>query len=321
MAEESPLFPEIEPYETSRLRVSTIHDLYYEQCGNPDGKPVVFLHGGPGGGVSHAYRRYFDPAFYRIILFDQRGAGQSTPSAELRENTTWDLVEDIERLRNHLGVDRWLVFGGSWGSTLALTYAIQHPGQVVGLILRGIFLCRKLEIEWFYQNGASFIYPDAWDKYLAPIPEAERGDLVQAYYRRLTSDDPQVRLEAAKAWSIWEASTSHLYIDAEGVRKFDENDEKSLAFARIECHYFTNHAFFPQDDYLLRHAHEINHISTRIAQGRYDIVCPIRSAWDLKKVMPAADLRIVPDAGHSSFEPGIARELVQATQDFQHLFA
>ncbi|HEY9089543.1 MAG TPA: prolyl aminopeptidase [Anaerolineaceae bacterium] len=321
MTDETPFFPEIEPYNTGRLRVSALHELYYEECGNPNGKPVVFLHGGPGGGVSPAYRRYFDPDFYRIVLFDQRGAGKSTPSAELQENTTWKLVEDIETLRRHLGLERWLVFGGSWGSTLALTYAVTYPERVIGLILRGIFLCRKMEIDWFYQHGASFIYPDAWDNYLAPIPEEERGDLVAAYYRRLTSPDRAVRVEAATAWSVWEASTSHLFIDTEGARKFEEDIDKSLAFARIECHYFTNAAFFPEDGWLLRKAPSINHIPTRIAQGRYDIVCPIRSAWDLKKVMPAADLRIVPDAGHSSFEPGIARELVQATEDFKRLFA
>ncbi len=317
----SPLYPEIEPYHTGQLRVSDLHSLYYEESGNPRGKPVVFLHGGPGGGVSPAYRRYFDPDFYRIILFDQRGAGQSTPPAELRENTTWDLVEDIERLRRELGVDRWLVFGGSWGSTLALAYAITHPARVVGLILRGIFLVRKKEIDWFYQEGASFLFADAWEKYLAPIPEAERGDIVMAYYRRLTHDDPRVRAEAAKAWSIWEASTSHLYPDPEGVRRFEESEDKSLSFARIECHYFVNKAFFPEDGYLLQRAPEINHIPTRIAQGRYDVVCPMTSAWDLKKAMPAADLRIVPDAGHSSFDPGIARELVQATDDYRALFS
>lgn len=316
----SPLYPEIEPYQTGELRVSDLHTLYYEESGNPRGNPVVFLHGGPGGGISPAYRRYFDPAFYRIILFDQRGAGQSTPSAELRENTTWDLVEDIERLRRHLSVERWLVFGGSWGSTLALTYAITHPARVVGLVLRGIFLVRKKEIDWFYQEGASYLFPDAWEKYLAPIPQAERGDLVSAYYLRLTHADPLVRTEAAKAWSIWEATTSHLYPDPVGVRRFEESEERSLAFARIECHYFVNRAFFPEDGYLLRRAPEINHIPTRIAQGRYDVVCPLVSAWELKKAMPAADLRIVPDAGHSSFEPGIARELVQATNDFRTLF-
>lgn len=321
MADETPFFPEIEPYHSGMLRVSDLHTLYYEECGNPTGRPVVFLHGGPGGGVSPAYRRYFDPAFYRIVLFDQRGAGQSTPSAELRENTTWDLVADIETLRDHLGIQRWLVFGGSWGSTLALTYAVTHPQRVVGLILRGIFLCRKMEIDWFYQSGASFIYPDAWEKYLAPIPEEERHDLVSAYYRRLTSPDREVRAQAAAAWSIWEASTSHLYLDTEGIRKFEEDIDKALAFARIECHYFTNAAFFSEDGWLLKKVAGINHIPTRIAQGRYDIVCPIRSAWDLTRMMPDADLRIVPDAGHSSFEPGIARELVQATEDFKSLFA
>lgn len=314
------LYPEVEPYRIDKLRVANIHSLYFEETGNPNGKPVVFLHGGPGGGVQPAHRRYFDPAFYRIILFDQRGAGQSTPSAELRENTTWDLVDDIEKLREHLNIDRWLVFGGSWGSTLALSYAVTHPDKVVGLILRGIFLCRKQEIHWFYQEGASNIFPDAWDNYLAPIPPEERGDLVKAYYKRLTSANMEERIAAAKAWSIWEASTSHLYVDEEAITKF-ENPELALAFARIECHYFINGAFFNSDNFLLEKATAINHIPTRIVQGRYDMVCPIRSAWDLCKVMPAAELKIIPDAGHSAMEPGIVKELVQATENYKSLFA
>lgn len=316
---EEPFYPEIEPYDSGYLPVSDLHTLYYEQVGNPDGKPVVFLHGGPGGGLSPEYRRFFDPQFYRVILFDQRGAGKSIPYAELRENTTWDLVADIEKIRTSLGIERWLVFGGSWGSTLSLAYAVTHPDRVAGLILRGIFLCRKMEIDWFYQYGAHFIYPDAWDKYLAPIPQEERGDLVRAYYRRLTSEDPAVRIEAAKAWSIWEASTSHLYQDVKAVEEY-EDPEKALAFARIECHYFVNNAFFPDDNFLLEKARGIRHIPMRIVQGRYDIVCPIRSAWDLKKVLVDADLRIIPDAGHSAMEPGTKRELVQAAEDFKRLF-
>lgn len=313
------LYPEITPFNISKLRVANIHTLYFEETGNPNGKPVVFLHGGPGGGVQPTHRRYFDPEFYRIILFDQRGAGQSTPAAELQENTTWDLVADIEKLRNYLNIDRWLVFGGSWGSTLALSYAITHPEQVIGLILRGIFLCRKQEIDWFYQKGASHIFPDAWEKYLAPIPPAERTDMVSAYYKRLTSDHLEERIAAAKAWSIWEASTSHLFVDEQAVANF-ENPELALAFARIECHYFINKAFFSSDNFLLENAPLINHIPTRIVQGRYDMVCPMQSAWELSKAMPMADLRIVPDAGHSAMEPGIIKELVTATEDFKKLF-
>lgn len=312
-------FPEIEPYRTGYLRVSDLHNLYYEEVGNPNGKPVVFLHGGPGGGVQPASRQFFDPDFYRVILFDQRGAGKSQPYAELRENTTWDLVSDIEKIREHLGIERWLVFGGSWGSTLSLAYAVTHPERVIGLILRGIFLCRKLEIDWFYQEGASFIYPDAWEKYLAPIPAEERDDLVAAYYRRLTSEDETTRVEAAKAWSVWEASTSHLYQDPAAMESY-ENPEKAVAFARIECHYFINRAFFDSEQFLLERAKTINHIPTRIVQGRYDIVCPARSAWDLSKSMPAADLRITPDCGHAGSEPANLRELLQATEEFKKLF-
>jgi proline iminopeptidase len=312
------LFPEIEPYSSERLKVSELHELYFEESGNPEGKPVVFLHGGPGGGTNPGYRRFFDPNFYRIILFDQRGAGKSTPQAALRENTTWDLVADIERIRTHLGIERWLVFGGSWGSTLALAYAEAYPERVTGLIMRGIFLCRKMEIDWFYQNGASFIYPDAWEKFLAPIPEAERGELVKAYYQRLTSSDRRVQLEAAKAWSIWEATTSHLFVDEKSILDF-ENPERALPFARIECHYFVNGAFFATDNYLIENAGKIAHLPVRIAQGRYDIVCPIRSAWDLHKALPKADLRIIQDAGHSAMEPGITRELIRAAEDFKKL--
>lgn len=312
-------YPEIEPYDSGFLPVSDLHTLYYEQVGNPEGKPVVFLHGGPGGGISPAYRRFFDPAFYRVVLFDQRGSGKSTPFAGLRDNTTWDLVADIEKIREKLGIDRWLVFGGSWGSTLSLAYAVTHPGRVVGLILRGIFLVRKIELDWFYQSGASYLFPDAWEKYLAPIPPDERGDMISAYYRRLTGEDETARLEAAKAWSIWEATTSHLYVDEEAIAEY-EDPRKALPFARIECHYFFHKAFFPTDDFLLEKARGINHIPTRIVQGRYDLVCPARSAWDLKQAMPAADLRITPDAGHSAMEPGNKRELVQASEDFKELF-
>jgi proline iminopeptidase len=310
------LYPEIEPYRTGRLRVSEIHELYFEECGNPAGRPVVFVHGGPGGGVEPKYRRFFDPAAYRIVLFDQRGCGQSTPHAELRDNTTWHLVSDMEKVRAHLGIDRWQVFGGSWGSTLGLAYAESHPERVTELVLRGIFLLRKSEIDWFYQRGADALFPDAWEGYLAPIPEAERGDLLHAYYRRLTSEDPQVQRQAAKAWSVWEGSTSCLFPNRELILKTG-GDLFALAFARIECHYFVNHGFLDPETRLLDEVSRIRHIPAVIVQGRYDVVCPMRSAWALHRAWPEADLRIVPDAGHSALEPGITHELIEATDRFR----
>ena len=310
------LYPAIEPFASGFLQVSPLHRLYYEQCGNPDGKPVVFLHGGPGAGCGPNSRRFFDPAHYHIILFDQRGCGRSTPHAELVENTTWELVADMERLREHLGIDRWQVFGGSWGSTLALSYAQTHPQRVSELVLRGIFMLRRWELEWFYQKGCDAIFPDAWETYLAQIPEVERGDLISAYYRRLTSPDPAIRLSAAKAWSVWEASTSYLLQDA-GQIQGNAVDEFALAFARIECHYFVHGGFFEADDQLLRNASRLKDIPAVIVQGRYDVVCPARSAWDLHRAWPEADLRIVADAGHSAFEPGITDELVRATDRFR----
>ncbi|WP_049622028.1 prolyl aminopeptidase [Frateuria defendens] len=310
------LYPPIEPYGRGFLAVSPLHTLYYEQSGNPHGKPVVFLHGGPGGGTNPRCRQFFDPAVYRIVLFDQRGCGLSKPHAELRENTTWDLVADIERLRGHLGLDRWQVFGGSWGSTLALAYAQTHPDRVTELVLRGIFMLRRWELEWFYQKGCDALYPDAWEAYLAAIPEAERGDLISAYHRRLTSPDPAVRLAAAQAWSVWEAATSYLYQDPAHIVASGE-DEFALAFARIECHYFVHGGFFEHDDQLLRNVARIRRIPAVIVQGRYDVVCPMRSAWDLHRAWPEADLRIVQDAGHSAFEPGNLHELVEATDRFR----
>jgi proline iminopeptidase len=312
------LYPAIEPFDEGMLPVSDVHTLYYEQSGNPEGLPVVFLHGGPGGGTVPEYRRFFDPSAYRIVLFDQRGSGKSTPHASLEENTTWHLVSDIERLREHLGIEDWVVFGGSWGSTLALAYAQTHPNRCRALVLRGIFLCRPKEILWFYQEGASAIYPDVWEQYVAVIPEAERGDMMSAYHRRLTSDDESVRLEAARAWSIWEGSTSKLFPDPGFIEEFGEA-EFALAFARIECHYFMHNAFFDTDNYLIENVDKIRHIPSIIVQGRYDVVCPMMSAWELHRAWPEADLRIVADAGHSALEPGITGELVEATDRFRSL--
>ena len=310
------LYPPIEPYDEGMLAVSPVHAIHYEQCGNPDGTPALFLHGGPGGGIVPDYRRFFDPEAYRVVLFDQRGSGQSTPHASLEENTTWDLVSDIERLREHLGIEKWLVFGGSWGSTLSLAYAQTHPARVRALVLRGIFLCRQKEIRWFYQEGASWIFPDVWEQYLEVIPEEERGDMVSAYYRRLTSEDEGVRLEAARAWSVWEGSTSKLFFDYEMIDKFADA-EFALAFARIECHYFMNNAFFDTDNYLIENAGKIRHIPAVIVQGRYDVVCPIQSAWELHRAWPEAEWKVIPDAGHSATEPGTIAALVEATDKFK----
>jgi len=310
------LYPEIEPYQTGHLKVSPIHEIYYEQCGNPQGKPVLFVHGGPGGGTGSKERQFFDPNHYRIILFHQRGCGQSRPHACLEENTTWHLVADMELLRESLNIEQWMVFGGSWGSTLSLSYAQTHPTRVTELVLRGIFMLRRKEIRWFYQEGASFIYPDAWESYLSPIPEEERGDLLSAYYKRLTHEDVAVRQEAAKAWSIWEGSTSFLYQSPENIAKC-AGDDFSMAFARIECHYFTHHGFFEREEQLLEDIDKIRHIPTVIVQGRYDVVCPMQSAWELHRVWPEADLKVVQGAGHSSLDPGNLHELVSATDAFR----
>jgi proline iminopeptidase len=315
MSERRTYYPEIEPFRTGRLRVSEVHDLYYEESGNPNGKPVVFLHGGPGGGTEPKHRRFFDPATYRIVLVDQRGCGKSTPHASLVDNTTWHLVSDIEALRTHLGIDKWQVFGGSWGSTLALAYAQTHPDRVTELVLRGIFLLRKTEIDWFYQKGASAIFPDAWEDYVAQIPVDERGDMVSAYHRRLTSENAEIRQSAARAWSVWEGRTSCLSPNEQLIARFD-GDEFSLAFARIECHYFMNNGFLMGKE-LLANVEKIRKIPCVIVQGRYDVVCPMESAWALHRAWPEADLRIVGDAGHSANEPGITSELVVATDKFR----
>jgi proline iminopeptidase len=310
-------YPSMEPYSTGFLRVSDVHELYYEESGNPRGKPAVFVHGGPGGGTDAKMRGFFDPKKYRIILFDQRGCGQSRPHASLEDNTTWHLVADMERLRQELGIEKWLVFGGSWGSTLALAYAETHPQRVTELVLRGIFLLRRWEIEWFYQNpgGAAALYPDLWERYIEPIPEEERADMIAAYYKRLTSDDAEVLGKAAKAWSIWEGATSFLRLNPDYIAKFQE-DEYAAAFARIECHYFINKGFFQTDNQLIEGVGRIRNIPTVIVQGRYDVVCPMKSAWDLHRAWPEADLRIVPDAGHSAFEAGNIHELISATDRF-----
>jgi proline iminopeptidase len=312
------LYPAIEPYHTETLQVSELHTLYLEQVGNPAGKPVVFLHGGPGGGIDPIYRRYFNPEAWRIVLFDQRGCGRSTPHAELRQNTTWDLVDDIETIRMHLGIETWVVFGGSWGSTLALAYSQTYSASCSGLILRGIFLLRPKELRWFYQEGASYLFPDAWEEYLKPIPVDKRGDLIAAYYHRLTNPDRQIRLEAALAWSIWEASTSKLLPDPDLQQKFGES-QFADAFARIECHYFVNKGFLNPDDQLLTQCDRIRHIPTVIVQGRYDVVCPMVSAWELHQALPKAEFIVVPDAGHSMTEPGIRSALIDATDRFAAL--
>lgn len=312
------LYPEVEPYRTGRLQVGDEHEIYFEESGNPNGKPVVFLHGGPGGGSEPKHRRYFDPKAYRIVLFDQRGCGRSTPFASLEDNTTWHLVEDIEKLREHLEIERWQVFGGSWGSTLALAYAETHPNRVTELVLRGIFLLRREEIRWFYQEGASWIFPDAWLDYENHIPLSERGDFLRAYYTRLTSSDPAVQHAAAKVWSVWEGRTSCLIPNPELVAR-TAADDFSLAFARIESHYFINDGWLTNGRELLAPANidKIRKIPGVIVQGRYDVVCPTRSAWDLHVAWPEADLRIVPDAGHAASEPGIVHELVSATDRFR----
>jgi proline iminopeptidase len=311
------LFPEIEPYESGFLRADALHTVYYEQCGNPNGKPAIFVHGGPGGGSSPIHRRFWDPAVYRIVLFDQRGCGRSTPHAELRHNTTWHLVDDMERIRESLGIDRWQLFGGSWGSTLSLAYAQEHPERVTEMVLRGIFLLRRREIQWYYQEGASRIFPEAWREYLEPIPEEERQDLVSAYYRRLMSPDRTERIRAARAWSMWEGRTSRLVPDPELISRTSD-ETFAEAFARIECHYFINGGFFREDDQLLQNMSRIRHIPAVIVQGRYDIVCPAESAYELHFAWPGSILKIAPQSGHSALEPEITSLLVEATGTLSH---
>ncbi len=306
------LYPEIEPYRTHRLAVDDIHELHVEECGNPEGLPVVFLHGGPGAGVSPYHRRFFDPARYRIVLFDQRGAGRSTPHAELRNNTTQDLVADIEKIRTHFGIERWVVFGGSWGSTLALAYAQAHAERALGLVLRGIFLGRPGELRWFNEldGGASWIFPERWERYLEYIPVEERDDMVEAYWRRLDSEDEAVRLAAAMAWGNWEGGSTTLLHDPNEPGNF-ANPKAAISVARAEAHYF-RHAFFMEANQLLRDIERVRHIPATIVHGRYDIICPVKSAYDLAKAWPEAQFHIVL-AGHSAADPAIVDVLVQAT--------
>ena len=311
----SNLYSPISPYNEFTLKVSDIHTIYVEESGNPKGKPVIFLHGGPGGGIEPIYRQYFNPNKWRIIIFDQRGCGKSTPLAELCENTTWDLVKDIEKIRNYCKINSWVVFGGSWGSTLSLAYAITHPKNCKALILRGIFLLRKIEIDWFYQNGCNYIFPDAWENYINIIPVKERNNLVQAYYNKLTSKNKKIRIEAAKSWTIWEASTSTLIPSQKLLHHY--HDEKTAeAFSRIECHYFINKGFFKSDGWLLNNVWRIAHIPNVIIQGRYDVVCPMRSAWDLHKNWENSRLIVASSSGHSMLEEEIQNYLVQYTNKF-----
>ncbi len=306
------LYPELQARRTGTLPPEDGHTVWFEESGNPDGIPVVFVHGGPGGGTQPLYRRFFDPARYRIVLFDQRGCGQSTPHAELEHNNTWALVSDMERLRERLGIQAWVVFGGSWGSTLSLAYSQNHPDRTLAIILRGIFLLRQQELEWFYQDGASRMFPDAWEQYLQAIPDDERDDLLQAYYRRLTHPDQTVRVSAARAWSRWEAATSKLIPSPSLVESF-QDARFAEAFARIESHYFVHGGFLDHPDQLLHNVERIRHIPGFIVQGRYDVVCPPQTAWDLHQAWPEAEYHVVPDAGHSATEPGIVDRLVDAT--------
>ncbi len=306
------LYPEIEPTASGWMATDSVHEVYWEECGNPHGLPVIVLHGGPGGAVNPSMRRYFDPAKYRIVMFDQRGCGKSRPNASLENNTTWDLIADIERLRVQLGIEKWVVFGGSWGSTLSLAYAISHPERTQALVLRGIFLLTKKELQWFYQDGASMIFPDAWERFLAPIPENERHDLMRAYYKRLMGDDQKARTEAAIAWSSWEGETVSVEGPASRPDKFAE-PEFAVAFARIENWYFTNGGFFDSEHWIIENVDRIRHIPTWIAQGRFDVVTPISGAWSLHRAWPEAKLDIVADAGHASTEPGIIDSLIRAT--------
>src|SRR6056300_652234 len=315
MSELLKLYPSIKPYETGFM-IKGEHEIYYEQAGNPNGKPAVFLHGGPGGGGSEAVRRFFNPEVYRIIVFDQRGCGRSKPHACLTNNTTWNLVEDIESLKQKLGINKWLVFGGAWGSTLALAYAQTHPDSVSEMVLRGIFMLRKKELDWFYQDGASKIFPEAWEKFLEPIDINQRYNLMSAYHKIFTSDDEDKKLAAAIAWSVWEGSTSSLSYNPDTANSFSD-PKFALAFALIENHYFVNKGFLKHENQLIETGIDIiRHIPTTIVQGRYDIVCPMTTAWELSKNWPEAKLIIAPSSGHTAFEKEITHELIKATNEY-----
>jgi len=307
-------YPEIEPFQSGYLPVGGPHQIYYEQCGNPKGAPVVFLHGGPGAGSSPVHRRFFDPAHYRVVIFDQRGAGRSKPLGDITDNTTPNLVADIERLRTHLGIDRWVVFGGSWGSTLALAYAESHPDRVKALVLRGIFLCRKSEIDWFLY-GMRVLAPEIWREFTEYLPAEERGDLLKNYYRRLTDPDPKVHMPAARKWSVYEGTCCTLLPSPETVESFAQ-DSVALGLARMEAHYFINDIFLPEDS-LMKNLGKVRRIPSVIVQGRYDLVCPITTADELARAWPEAEYIIVPDAGHSAMEPGIRSALIEATDKFR----
>ena len=310
------MYPEVEPYNTGYLKVSPIHKIYYEEIGNPSGFPVVFLHGGPGGGIYPTCRTFFNPKFFRVVLFDQRGSGKSTPFACIKENTTPLLIEDIEKLRNHLNIQKWIVMGGSWGSTLGLAYAIAHPEKLNGLVLRGVFLGRSRELDWLYgANGASNIFPEAYHDFTKILTTNEKNNVIQSYYHRLTTGGRQQQAEAVSHWNRWESSISQLVPDPYSVNSLSDY-ETGLAIARLECHYFVNKIFLPDENYLLREAAKLNHFRTKIINGRYDIVCPMHTAYELHQQMPVSDLYIVPDAGHSTTEPGIGQALADAMDSF-----
>ncbi|MET0064665.1 MAG: prolyl aminopeptidase [Candidatus Thiodiazotropha endolucinida] len=308
------LYPAIEPFTSQMLPVGNGHRLYVEQVGKPDGIPALFLHGGPGAGCEPYHRRFFNPDHYRVVLFDQRGCGHSTPHASLEANTTWDLVGDIEKIRQQLNIEQWLLFGGSWGSTLALAYAQSYPDRVTGMVLRGIFLCRDEEISWFYQHGASRVFPDYWEDFIAPIPQQERDDLLHAYHRRLSGENDIDRMAAAKAWSVWEGRTASLHPNP-AVVSFFSDPHTALSLARIECHYFVNHAFLRPNQLLLE-SDRLADIPGVIVQGRYDLICPMASAWELHRAWPGSELKVIGDAGHSAAEPGIRSALIEATDKF-----
>tara|TARA_B100001939_G_scaffold69883_1_gene58292 strand:- start:494 stop:1453 length:960 start_codon:yes stop_codon:yes gene_type:complete len=309
------LFPAIEPFNTGYMERGC-HEIYYEQCGNPDGKPAIFLHGGPGGGGSTTVRRFFNPERYHIVIFDQRGCGRSKPHGCLEQNTTWDLVEDIETLKNKLGFEKWLVFGGSWGSTLSLAYSQTYPKSVSEMVLRGIFMLRKKELDWFYQEGASNIFPEAWEKFLEPIDVSQRDDLMSAYHEIFKSDNTEKKLNAAIAWSRWEGSTSSLSYNPDMADSFSD-PRFALAFALIENHYFVNKGFLEHENQLIESGIDIiRNIPTTIVQGRYDIVCPMKTAWELSKNWPEANLIVAPSSGHTAFEKEITHELIKATEEF-----